>query len=523
MQKNQLSVFLFLLMVSISLFSLIQIVKAETILVAYSDSTIAGGLRLTCIHPANNGATMVSGIGQIFKVATASDVYLTQINIKMSKTSSPTDGRMEIRIYENGNTNNGVPSGSEIATSTNGFWTDTGSYAWVAGYFDGTLKLTANRYYVFAVILENATFVDASNYWNVGYYANTYNDGGYMEFKYNQWYYNSGDIAFFVYGQSSATTPTPTPAPTPTPVPLSGSVGIRFMVNYNGTATNNYSAYSNITWTILQNGTPQLIYAVGNTGAFSPVTYFNDGTNIGVLPQLATGWYFWNYTILTDTGYNLTYPIDNYAFNLSSVHGLLWNITLGVSEISNTVDLTLIESSHGSIYFQNYANSVPSGNRYGANTYKINYGTVLYISTLPDSGYITDYFTVNSNGVNSIVNGSYLTLICSGNVTITAHYSISSSTNVTGGYPSILGFLSSFTWQNIAILIIYFVITGLCTWKFAFTGLIAGIDISTVVCFVTGLLGSLMYPVLGLVIIVNIALIILGAGLLNRKSNGQDA
>jgi hypothetical protein len=85
----------------------------------------------------------------------------------------------------------------------------------------------------------------------------------------------------------------------------------------------------------------------------------------------------------------------------------------------------------------------------------------------------------------------------------------------------ITGFLTN--WQYMAILITYGVCCGLLTWKFAFTGLIAGLDIATVITFATGLLGGLMYPVLGLVIVANVALIITGSGLLNKRSNGTES
>jgi hypothetical protein len=104
-------------------------------------------------------------------------------------------------------------------------------------------------------------------------------------------------------------------------------------------------------------------------------------------------------------------------------------------------------------------------------------------------------------------------------------YPTDSGSGGVGGATDTIGFMVDFlsNWRYIAILIIYGVCCGLLTWKLAFTGLIAGLDIATVVCFVTGLLGGLMYPVLGLVIVANIALIITGSGLLNRtKLDGNN-
>jgi hypothetical protein len=54
---------------------------------------------------------------------------------------------------------------------------------------------------------------------------------------------------------------------------------------------------------------------------------------------------------------------------------------------------------------------------------------------------------------------------------------------------------------------------------FAFIGLIAGIDVSTAICFAIGLFGGLAYPMIGLVSIANITLVVLGSGLLNKKQN----
>lgn len=95
---------------------------------------------------------------------------------------------------------------------------------------------------------------------------------------------------------------------------------------------------------------------------------------------------------------------------------------------------------------------------------------------------------------------------------------------VGGGGTDLTGLTAFLTnWQYMAIIIIYALCCGLLTWKFAFTGLVAGLDIATVITFVTGLLGGLMYPVLGLVIVANVALIITGSGLLNKRSNGTES
>jgi hypothetical protein len=130
----------------------------------------------------------------------------------------------------------------------------------------------------------------------------------------------------------------------------------------------------------------------------------------------------------------------------------------------------------------------------------------------------------NGIGENYIYNLGFYGLGDSGDGGLVPYPTNSGSGGVGGGGDSInfiTGFLTN--WQYMAILITYGVCCGLLTWKFAFTGLIAGLDIATIITFVTGLLGGLMYPVLGLVIVANIALIITGSGLLNKRSNGTES
>jgi len=68
--------------------------------------------------------------------------------------------------------------------------------------------------------------------------------------------------------------------------------------------------------------------------------------------------------------------------------------------------------------------------------------------------------------------------------------------------------------ENDMVFIIFGIICGLLTWKFAMTGLIAGIGISTLFCTLAGLL-----PIwgIGLCVVLDVTLIILGSGLLNKK------
>lgn len=111
-----------------------------------------------------------------------------------------------------------------------------------------------------------------------------------------------------------------------------------------------------------------------------------------------------------------------------------------------------------------------------------------------------------------------------------------SPTPVTGGSGVIIGgsggsganggvteTIAVFTnWQNIAIIIIYASLCGLCAYAFGFTGLIAGLNIATIICLIIGILGSLMYPAIGLMALADIALILTGSGLLGGKAKNNN-
>lgn len=77
----------------------------------------------------------------------------------------------------------------------------------------------------------------------------------------------------------------------------------------------------------------------------------------------------------------------------------------------------------------------------------------------------------------------------------------------------------SITYNFIVVLLIYGIICSLLTLKFAFTGLIAGFNISTIICLIIGILGYLTYPAIGLMALADIALILTGSGLLNKTKN----
>lgn len=89
-----------------------------------------------------------------------------------------------------------------------------------------------------------------------------------------------------------------------------------------------------------------------------------------------------------------------------------------------------------------------------------------------------------------------------------------------GGIDTVIPILTSI-FGNIGIdivFIVFGVICGLLTWKFALTGLIAGIGISTFLCTLAGLLS--IWAV-GLCIVLDITLIVLGSGLLNKHGNDK--
>ena len=93
-------------------------------------------------------------------------------------------------------------------------------------------------------------------------------------------------------------------------------------------------------------------------------------------------------------------------------------------------------------------------------------------------------------------------------------------TNNNGGNNNINDATSIFTdiFGNIKtdiVFVIFGIICGLATWKFALTGLIAGIGISTLLCAMANLM-----PIwgIGLCIVLDITIIVLGSGLLSKRS-----
>jgi hypothetical protein len=87
-----------------------------------------------------------------------------------------------------------------------------------------------------------------------------------------------------------------------------------------------------------------------------------------------------------------------------------------------------------------------------------------------------------------------------------------------GGVSSITSILTSI-FGNVKtdiIFIIFGVICALLTWRFAMTGLIAGVGISTFLCVMAGIL-----PIwaVGLCVVLDVTLIVLGSGLLNKNEN----
>jgi hypothetical protein len=94
--------------------------------------------------------------------------------------------------------------------------------------------------------------------------------------------------------------------------------------------------------------------------------------------------------------------------------------------------------------------------------------------------------------------------------------------NNNGGTDAIVPILSSI-FGNIKtdiVFVVYGIICGLLTWKLALTGLVAGIGVSTLLCVMAGLL-----PIwaIGLCIVLDVTLIILGSGLLNKNGNDKGA
>jgi hypothetical protein len=188
-----------------------------------------------------------------------------------------------------------------------------------------------------------------------------------------------------------------------------------------------------------------------------------------------------------------------------------------IGEQSNYTDVHVPFNTETQFYFIGFTSPIT----YGFYEYRyltmLNNGTNIGSFTLSVNNplHLTNYLTDNNNETKNIQLYTYSQFLFDNTDVQTP----TPTPNNSGG--QLLGIFSN--WQNIAVIVIYAVFCALLTWKFAFVGLIAGLDIATVICMLVGLLGGLMYPVLGLVIIANVALIIVGSGLLNKRGNGEQA
>ena len=173
--------------------------------------------------------------------------------------------------------------------------------------------------------------------------------------------------------------------------------------------------------------------------------------------------------------------------------------------------------------FSNYGNI-------SQQTYNYTFGTFSFI--IPQISNINTVYDVLKVNITSILNGKTITYQAVYNL---GFYQIGGSGDTGVPYPTpnngggdnngggsgtgaIIPILSSIFGNVVTdiVFVIFGIVCGLLTWKFALTGLVAGIGISTFLCAMAGLL-----PIwaVGLCIVLDVTIIILGSGLLNKTGN----
>ncbi len=313
------------------------------------------------------------------------------------------------------------------------------------------------------------------------------------------------------------------------------SSGINYFINHNTV---------NVTSTIIKD----LPYGLTFTGIFSlingvqfqinatsdVVSFINPfGTNFYAYGSNAT---FTFYSInngftlqsLVVNGISVSWK-GNTTYGTYTIYNIQQNYTIIISALSS--GLEFLSGGGGSLTWvvisnqnNNNINVGLSGNL--GQFYNFVVGDVIQITANPSSGYTFSYFDLNYGALGQastdIHSGNNpLTVIYSENGYITVNFNlINSGTSGTSGNSvnSITPILVSI-FGNIKtdiVFVIFGIIVGLLTWKFAMTGLIAGIGISTFLCVMAGLLS--IWAV-GLCIVLDVTLIVLGSGLLNKTEN----
>ena len=303
---------------------------------------------------------------------------------------------------------------------------------------------------------------------------------------------------------------------------------------YNSTVTLNGNTggyYADLT-NVIEVSSPLYIYNgyYADNFSFSGHSLLNNGVQYGLIiyvsPQSPTlsgtdwleltvnnlsGFNYGNMFWSSDNGLSIGHiiPIGYPLIPVFSVYGSTtvadYYVTVGSSE--ETLSLTNDMSQTFSI-----------------GTWAFSYGTSLTMTANLESPAFTFFsIQVNNNGIVSLFNSGsnpYI-FILSANVTIIANFGYPISTpspTIIGG--TIIPILTSIFGNATTdiIFVIFGVVCGLLTWKFALTGLIAGIGISTFLCALAGIL-----PIwaVGLCIVLDITIIVLGSGLLNRNGNGK--
>lgn len=386
----------------------------------------------------------ISIIGQTIQPTTTA--YLTTVQFQVYDDALLTYGaKIYCRVYQiNAVTDTPSSAGAisiENSTEVNidGQLSNV-TRTWLSFGFTGTNQLTTSHYYAIDMYVRVAGNLNIATHQlrvihsistNV-YTGQNYNweSGAYAP-------HSNRDCNLIVYGNTVSATPTPPP---PTPAPPTDSAGIYFTVN----GSNSPNSNCNITWSIPDgNGNGFTSPTVGNDGT-NTTLYFKNGQDILLKTQVANGYYFYNFS-LTATGYNFTYPIDNWLVTLENSKSIYYfNLIYGT--VPNLVNITLNDGAHGSIYFQYITgDSVQQGDtgdiisgsdttKYGAGTYHVNRYSTMHIGALCDSGYKVSYYDEYANGIHQKITSLPLTIIATTDMIITPIYVIDTGSGSTIDY-----------------------------------------------------------------------------------------
>jgi hypothetical protein len=450
------------------------------------------------------------GYGLLQQFTLASSSYISQISSNYIASQVITNGELGCCIVLSNST---VPFISivENATNTNTFSLSSGQEVGLTFTFSGNIQYTAGIKYAFVVYVIGNN-LNSTNY--ITQQCNLYSSdvgigGNYYSWTSNQpnnngWSYSADSVyaIFFIQGFD---------------VSGGGINGgsLPWIVNFNV----NPSIGGSGTWSPITGGIwgsdLQTSYTIGFTN-------FANNSEIKVVAKPLSGYVFTNFTITGDqSGIVYINPMNIWinasctiTINFAPIGSYLANLMANVDMYDNA-------NGGGLIIFQ-YLNSSLADGFYGYGNYEMPIGTQLTLSYVAVSGWtFRDFFvTPDFSSFTYIQNSPYnYTIVNSVNIGVDFNSPISGG-NTGSGTGTIIPILTSI-FGNVTtdiIFVIFGVVCSLLTWKFAMTGLIAGIGISTFLCALAGIL-----PIwaVGLCIVLDITLIVLGSGLLNRNGNGK--